>query len=136
MKKILIIAAGLLWVSLAAPAAAQYDHYPQFMDNANRAYMNEKYDLAMEYYGSAIEDKADGWQAYVGLGNCYYYKKKPKEALKAYEKALSLNPDNPTLARFIQALRARMGVLAFPPTPTPVRFMPTPTPTLIPLPSP
>jgi hypothetical protein len=137
MKSVKTMVLGIvLGGGFAVAALAQYDHFPQFMDNAKRAYMNEKYDLALEYYQSAIEDKSDGWQAYVGLGNCYYYMKKPKEALKAYEKALSINPDNPTLVRFVQALRARMGVLLIPPTPTPARFMPTPTPTWIPLPPP
>ena len=99
---------------------AQNDHYPQFMEMGNRALGGEKYDLAIDYYQSALDDKPDCWQAYVGLGNCYYYQKKLKESLKAYEKALQLNPGNTELIKFIQFLRAKLAVGAQP-TPTPTR---------------
>jgi len=101
---------------------AQNDHYPQFMEMGNRAYNGEKFDLAREYYQSALDDNSDCWQAYVGLGNCDYAQKKYKEALKNYEIAIKMNPDNPTLMNFLQAFRYKMGI------------RPTPTPTLIPLP--
>ncbi len=79
----------------------------------------EKYDLAVEYYNSAIDDNPDCWQAYVGLGNCSYYQKKYKESLKNYEKALKMDPDNSELVKFVQFLRAKIGPSALP-TPTPV----------------
>ncbi|HVZ79402.1 MAG TPA: tetratricopeptide repeat protein [bacterium] len=101
---------------------AQNDHYPEYMEMGNKALATEKYDLAVDYFSSAIDDKEDCWQAYVGLGNCYYYQKKYKEALKSYERALKYHPDNPELARFVQNLRIKLGIF---PTPTPV---PTPTP--------
>ena len=125
-----IFGLGLLLL-LAGPFAAQSwgqnDHYPQFMDMGNRAYAGEKYDLAKDYYQSALDDNSDCWQAYVGLGNCAYAKGNLKEALKNYETALKMNPDNPTLERFLQALRYKMGI--FPtPTPRPMPALPTPIP--------
>lgn len=119
---------------LASTASAQNDHYPQFMDMGNRAYNNQNYDLATDYYQSALDDNSDCWQAYVGLGNCDYAKKKFKDALKNYETALKMHPDNPTLTQFLQALRYKMGI--FPtPTPKPVPLIPTPVPgTLLPPP--
>src|SRR5579859_3195325 len=93
----------LLFLLLGCPLAAfaQNDHYPQFMEMGNKAYATEKYDLAMEYYESAIDDNPDCWQAYVGMGNCYYYQKKLKLSLDAYQKALKINPDNGDLVKFI-----------------------------------
>ncbi len=110
------------YLSFMGAALAQNDHYPQFMEMGNKAYNNEKYELAMDYYNSAIDDNPDCWQAYVGLGNCFYYRKKYKDSLKSYEKALKMNPGNSDLMKFVQFLRGKVGLLA----------VPTPTPTAIP----
>jgi len=99
-----------------AVAALAQDHYPEYMKMANRAYSNEKYDLAAEYYESAAEDQPDHWQAYQGLGSSYYMMKRPKDALKAFEKALKLNPQSAILAKYVKALQALVNA---PPTPTP-----------------
>ena len=112
----------VFYASVTSAALAQNDHYPQYMEMGNKAYNDQKYDLAMEYYNSAIDDNIDCWQAYVGLGNCFYYQKKYKDSLKNYEKALKMNPGNSELVKFVNFLRGKVGVLA----------APTPTPTVIP----
>lgn len=128
MKRSYWIGLALLGLmSLAGPALAQNDHYPQYMIMGNTAYNNQRYDLAIEYYESAIDDNQDWWPAYVGLGNCYFAKKKLKDALKNYEKAFKINPDNPTLARFLNNLRYKMGIVPTP-TPMPSNAMPPPFP--------
>jgi tetratricopeptide (TPR) repeat protein len=121
------------FMALGGPALAQNDHYPQYMQMASTAYEKKHYDLAIEYYNSAIDDNSDYWQAYVGLGNCYYWKKNFKKALECYEKALKMNPDNPTLEKFLRALRFKMGIL---PTPTPTPLMAAPLPSTGGLPPP
>ncbi len=114
---------------------AQNDHYPQYMESGNQAYNDQKYDLAIEYYNSAIDDKSDCWQAYVGLGNCYYYQKKFKDSLKNYEIALKMDPTNDELVKFVQFLRVKVGA-SVTPTPTP-KSIPQSLPTgLPPLPPP
>ncbi len=120
MKKLNILAAAIfLLPAITAVASPQNDHYPQYVEEGNRALDGEKYDLAIEYYNSAIDDNSDCWQAYVGLGNCYYYQKKYKESLKNYEKALKMDPDNSELIKFVQFLRAKVGTSTVPaPTPT------------------
>lgn len=118
----LFLLLGTALALVPARSWAQNDHYPEYMQMGNQALASEKFDLAIDYFNSAIEDKEDCWQAYVGLGNCYYYKKKFKDALMNYEKALKIHPDNPDLTRFVQNLRTKLGIY---PTPTPV---PTPTP--------
>lgn len=136
MKKLLFLL-FLPFLSILAPQLlwAQNDHYPQYMEMGNQAYASEKFALAMDYYLSAIDDKEDCWQAYVGLGNCLYFQKKYKDALKNYEKALKINPNNPDLARFVQNLRSKLGVV---PTPTPIPTVAplAPLPGLPPLPPP
>jgi tetratricopeptide (TPR) repeat protein len=126
MKHLKILALlSLLLNGFAGPASAQ-DHYPQYMQMAKRAFDNQKYELAVSYYESAIDDKSEYWQAYVGLGNCYYYLKRYKDSLKNYEKALQMNPNNPNLLQFIQFLKTKMGVVALP-TPTPTPTAPPPS---------
>ena len=120
-KRLFFLLPFFTLMSLAGVLYAQNDHYPEFMEMGNRAYASEKYDLAIGYYQSALDDKPDCWQAYVGLGNCYYYKKKLKDSLQAYEKALKMNPGNDEVIRFVQFLRKKIGATALPtPTPSPL----------------
>lgn len=98
----------LLALSWTGTVLAQ-DHYPDYMKMALKAFQNKNYDLAIGYYESALDDKQDYWPAYQGIGICHYYKRNNKEALKAFEKALKLVPnDSPGRARllaFIDHLR-------------------------------
>lgn len=132
MKKSFLFGIALfLGSGVLSALYAQNDHYPQYMEMGNRAYNGQKYDLAIDYYQSAIDDKDDCWQAYVGLGNCAFYQKKYKDALKYYEKAYKINPDNSELQKFVYYLRNKLA----PPTPTPVpQWAPLPLPALAPLP--
>lgn len=126
-KKIIFI--SFLLFGMTGWVWAQNDHYPEFMEMANKAYADKKIDLALTYYQAAADDNEDYWPAYQGLGSCYYLKGKKKEALKAFEKALSLNPDNPQISRFVQALRKLLGLAPLPtPTPTAIPVMPTVVP--------
>ena len=122
----------ILFSGVVGTLRAQNDHYPEFMEMGNLAYNGQKYDLAIDYYQSAIDDKEDCWQAYVGLGNCAFYQKRYKDALKYYEKAYKIDPDNGELAKFVSYLRSKVAVA---PTPTPLpRWAPAPLPALAPLP--
>jgi tetratricopeptide (TPR) repeat protein len=98
---------GLL-LAVVSPLSAQ-DHYPEYMQMALVAYNNKSYDLAISYYHSALEDKPGHWPAYQGIGSCYYMKGNKKAALKAFEKALKINPRNTALAAYVQALRRELG---------------------------
>lgn len=102
------LVAGLLFFGPTSPVAAQ-DHYPEYMQMALVAYNNKNYDLAIAYYHSALEDKPGHWPAYQGIGSCYYMQGKMKDALKAFEKALKINPQNPRLAAFVEALRRQLA---------------------------
>ena len=89
--------------------------------------------MALGYYNSAIYDNLDCWQAYVGLGNCYYYLKKYKDSLKNYEKAMKMDPDNGELVKFVQFLRTKVAPAVLPtPTPTAAPAMPGGLPPLPP----
>ena len=108
MKKIKSLAATILFALLAFPVFAQ-DHYPEYMQMARKAFDSGKYDLAIAYYESALDDKHDYWPAYQGIGTCFYLKGRKKEALKAFEKALKINPGNARLAAFVENLRRQLA---------------------------
>jgi len=97
-------------------AAQAQDHYPDYMKMALKAFQNKNYDLAIGYYESALDDKQDYWPAYQGIGVCYYYKRKNKDALKAFETALKLNPGNARLTAFIDYLRRQLATPKVPGT--------------------
>ncbi len=117
---------GLAW--------AQNYHCQDYMRLAQRAYQSKKVDMALEYYQAAADDNEQYWQAFQGLGTCYYLKGKKKDALTAFEKAYQLNPGNNALLQFIQALRRVLGMLPLAiPTPTPVvNSMPVPVENALP----
>lgn len=103
-------AVALLFLSagLAETAFAQ-NQSGQYMSAANSAYSAKNYDQAIQYYNTAIQSNPNSWSAYQGLGNCYYFKGQTTEALSNYQRALSLNPNNPQLSSFVQSLRAKVG---------------------------
>ncbi len=66
---------------------------------------NKDYKSALQYYQAAANDDPNSVAAYQGMGTCYYYLGQKDQALAAYEKALSLNPNNALLSQFIKALK-------------------------------
>jgi hypothetical protein len=103
-------AVALLFLSagLSGTASAQ-NQFAQYYQAANSAYSTKNYDQAIKYYDAAVQSNPNYWQAFQGLGNCYYAKGQNAEALSNYQKALALNPNNPQLSSFVQALRAKVG---------------------------
>ena len=58
----------------------------QFMRRANRYYNAKAYDKAIEYYEKTLELDSMNTRARYNLGNTYLAQRKPKEAMKEYEK--------------------------------------------------
>ncbi len=95
--------------------AAAQDQAAAYYQAANVAYTGKDYDAAMANYQEAIEMDATLWQAYQGMGNCFYAQGQKQSALVDYQKSLDLNPNNPQLVAFAQSLREQIG--APPPAP-------------------
>jgi tetratricopeptide (TPR) repeat protein len=66
------------------------------------------------------------WATYVGIASCFLKQGKMLEALRYYEAALKMQPDNPALANYVKALRTRLGIY---PTPTPGNSLMVPSQT-------
>jgi hypothetical protein len=96
--------------------AVAQDQAAAYYQAANVAYTGRDYDDAMANYQEAIQMDATLWQAYQGLGNCFYAKGQKQAALVDYQKALDLNPNNPQLVAFAQSLREQIGAPPPPPT--------------------
>lgn len=79
----------------------------QFMRRANRYYNAKAYDKAIEYYEKTLELDSMNTRARYNLGNTYLAQRKPKEAMKEYEKAVA-QEKNPF---YKAAMYHNMGVI-------------------------
>ncbi len=86
------------------PAQAQ-NQALQACVNANMLYTQKNYDAAIANYQTAVQLSPRFWQAYQGMGNCYYAKGDHASALACYQRSLTLNPDNTKLAQFVQSIK-------------------------------
>jgi len=118
MKKIfLALAAISLFLVFSAPAGAQ-DKAVQYYQAGNNLYLQKKYDDAIRYYEAAVDNNPRFWEAFQGLGNCYYGKGDNPKALSNYQRCLSLHPDNPALSSFTASMRAESDKAAAKPVAT------------------
>ena len=104
----LAVAALLFFFGLAASSRAQ-DQSTQYYTAGNSMYSQKNYDMAIRYYQGAVQTNPQMWQAYQGMGNCFYAKGDKQNALTSYQKALSINSNNPQLSSFVQSLQAQVG---------------------------
>jgi len=79
----------------------------EHFQNGLRAYQGGNVDLAIKELQKSIEYNPNSWQVYQLLGNCYYSRRLIKEAIASYEKALSLNPGNMQLKRWLDSQKLR-----------------------------
>lgn len=94
-----------IWLAGVCPVPAQVNP-DEFLKAGNTAYTSNDYKLAIQYYEAALDANPRIWQAFQGLGNCYYAMGDKAKALLNYQRCLSLHPDNPALASFAASLRS------------------------------
>ena len=104
----LAVVVFLLCFGLSALSSAQ-DQSLQYYQAGNTTYSQKNYDLAIRYYQAAAQLNPQMWQAYQGMGNCYYAKGDKASALTNYQKSLAINPNNTQLSPFVQSLQAQVG---------------------------
>lgn len=110
MKNILVKALlFLLVLGFTGHALGQADLAISNYQTGNMYYSQKDYVKAMRYFNLTIDIDPRFWQAYQGLGNCYYAKGKLGKAAANYQMALHLNPQNPTLKAFVDTLRAQIA---------------------------
>ncbi len=72
---------------------------------ANEDYTAGRYDTVIQRLVVVVKADSKYWEAWQLLGNAYYGKGQKEDALKAYDKALEVNPDNPQLKAWVDSLR-------------------------------
>ena len=65
-------------------------------------YSHRDYENALKEFEKCIESDTKFWQGYQGIGSCYLAQGRIKDAIIAFEKSLSINPNNAQLAELIR----------------------------------
>lgn len=74
---------------------------------ANEAYMEKKYDQAVQLYGHLVQAGYESAELYYNLGNAYYRQEQLAYALLWYERALRLDPSNADIRANIAFVNAQ-----------------------------
>jgi len=81
---------------------------PQYVEEyklAGESYSTKEYDTAIARLKPLLSVDPNYWEAWQLLGNCHYAKGNTAEAVKAYDRALVINPDNPQLRTWSDSLK-------------------------------
>lgn len=100
----LLAAFFVLWASRSL-AATSSDYYQAGL----KLYNQRQYIQAQKYFQAALQLDPNNWQAYQGLGLSDYALGDRQGAKQAFDKSLSIHPDNPSLARFDENLGGSSG---------------------------
>jgi tetratricopeptide (TPR) repeat protein len=87
------VAIILLCISLIVSAQNSSQQYSK----ANKAYMEQDYQAAIEQYEKLISGNSKTAEIYYNLGNSYYKIGEIASAILNYERALKLNPSDPDI---------------------------------------
>ena len=78
------------------------------VEQADSAYVQEKYKLAVELYQQAIQQDGVSSNLYYNLGNAYYRTGNVAQSILAYERALRLNPANEDARSNLEFVNSRI----------------------------
>ena len=105
MKKALLVCLLLVFgASVVHAATAQ-----EYINAGNTFYQARDLNKAVLYYKAAVQMDPNSAVAHQSLGSAYYGLGQKADALAEYQKALSINPNNPQLSSFVQTLQAQVG---------------------------
>ncbi|MDP2672260.1 MAG: tetratricopeptide repeat protein, partial [Nanoarchaeota archaeon] len=65
-------------------------------------YLHRDYENALKEFERCVESDNKFWQGWQGIGSCYLAQRKIREAIIAFEKSLSINPNNPKLVELLR----------------------------------
>ncbi len=103
----------------APPAAAQVADAARRFDEGNRRYTQGAYQDALKAYEQALAAGYDSGALYYNMGNAYFRLDELGQAIRYYEKARRLMPDDPQLLHNLNIARSRIDV-PFSSLPTPL----------------
>ncbi len=107
MRTLLLI--GLFSTTLLSPAHAQVEQAVQRFDEGNRQYLEGNYAAAVDAYQKALATGYASDLLYYNLGNAYYRLDAFGQAIRYYEKARRMMPENRQLAHNLNIVRARLA---------------------------
>jgi tetratricopeptide (TPR) repeat protein len=106
MRKISLMIS--LFCIFAAPALAQTEELASVFEDANRLYLEQKYDAAASRYESIIKNGYVNGEVYFNLGNAYYKMGKIQYAVLNYERARKYIPNDDDLNVNIQLVNLQL----------------------------
>ncbi|MEK6845010.1 MAG: tetratricopeptide repeat protein, partial [Nanoarchaeota archaeon] len=71
-------------------------------DSGAWLYSHKDYDNALKEFVKCVEINNKFWQGYQGIGSCCLAQGRIKDAIAAFEKSLSINPNNAKLAELLK----------------------------------
>jgi tetratricopeptide (TPR) repeat protein len=74
--------------------SAQADELKSVFEEANRLYLEQKYDAAVSRYESVIKNGYESGEVYYNLGNAYFKAGKIQHAMLNYERAKRIMPND------------------------------------------
>ncbi len=96
----------ILLLSMVTTAQLFATEPDQIMEEANIAYINEKYHKAIELYESILEMDVESASLYYNLGNAYYKTGQIGKAILNYERARRLNPNDEAILHNLRIARS------------------------------
>ncbi len=92
MKKLLFV---ILCLCVSAVVIfAQTEELTSVFEEANRLYLEQKYDAAISRYESVIKNGYESGEVYFNLGNAYFKSGKLQNAILNYERARKIIPND------------------------------------------
>lgn len=106
MKNVRLIAVFLVtWVTAAS---SQSEELTSVFEDANRLYLEQKYDAAAARYQSIVDNGYVNGEVYFNLGNAYYKMGKIQHAVLNYERARKFIPNDDDLNVNLQLVNLQL----------------------------
>lgn len=119
LAKALILATTFALIPLLAPTThAQVSEAARFFDTGNQHYAEGAYQDALAAYEQALANGYTSGALYYNMGNAYYRLDERGQAIRYYEKARRLIPDDPQLLHNLEIVRSQINA-PFSTLPTP-----------------
>ncbi|NUN70302.1 MAG: SH3 domain-containing protein [Bacteroidetes bacterium] len=90
------------------PLTAQTEELASVFEDANRLYLEQKYDAAAARYESIIANGYENGEVYFNLGNAYYKMGKLQNAVLNYERARRFIPEDDDLMVNLQLVNLQL----------------------------
>jgi tetratricopeptide (TPR) repeat protein len=98
----------LLVCGISGIASAQTEELASVFEDANRLYLEQKYDAAASRYQSIIANGYENGEVYFNLGNAYYKMGKVQRAVLNYERARKFMPNDDDLLVNLQLVNLQL----------------------------